>query len=71
MPKRRQITVTFGGPEPIEILRAAGTDRTDEEQIGAALRERVAALGTASGAVAGAELAKPTASAIEDRTNAG
>jgi len=29
------------------------------------------ALGAASGAVAGAELAESTASAIEDRTNAG
>jgi len=71
MPKLRQITVTFGGPEPIEILRAAGTGRTDEERISVALRERVVALGAASGAVAGAELAESTASAIEDRTNAG
>jgi hypothetical protein len=60
MPKRRQITVTFGGPEPIGILRAAGTGRTDEEQIGATSRERVAALAAASGAVAGAELSEPT-----------
>ena len=71
MPTLRQITVTFGGPEPIEILRAAGTGRTDEGRISAALRERVVALGAASGAVAGAEVAEPTASVIEDRTNAG
>jgi len=71
MPKLHQITVTFGGPEPIEILLAAGTGRTDEERISAALRERVVALGAASGAVADAEAAEPTASAIEDRTNAG
>ena len=71
MPKLRQITVTFGGPEPIEILLAAGTGRTDEERISAALRERVVALGAASGAVADAEAAEPTASAIEDRTNGG
>jgi hypothetical protein len=30
MPKRRQISVTFGDPEPVEILRAADTGRTDE-----------------------------------------
>ena len=71
MPKLHQITVTFGGPEPIEILLAAGTGRTDEERISAALRERVVALGAASGAVADAEAAEPTASAIEDRTNGG
>jgi len=71
MPKLRQITVTFGALEPIEALRAAGTGRTHEERISAALRERVVAVGAAAGAVAGAEVAEPTASAIEDRTNAG
>ena len=71
MPKRRQITVTFGDPEPVEILRAADTGRTDEKQISAASRDRVMALGAASGDAAGAELAEPTASVIEDRTNAG
>jgi Tfp pilus assembly protein PilX len=63
--------VAFGGPEPIEILRVAGTGRTDEERISAALRDRVVALGAASGAVAGAEVAEPSASVIEDRTNDG
>jgi hypothetical protein len=58
MPKRRQITATFG--VLIEILRVAGTVRTDKEQIGATLREQVAALAATSGAVAGAELSEPT-----------
>jgi hypothetical protein len=56
MPRLRQITVTFGGPEPVEILRTAGTGRTDEERISAALRERVAVLGAASGGAVGAEV---------------
>ena len=59
MPKRRQ-SPRFSGPEPIEILRVAGTVRTDKEQIGATLRERVAALAAPSGAVADAELSEPT-----------
>ncbi len=33
--------------QPVELLRAAGAGRTDEERISAALRERVAALGAA------------------------
>ena len=40
--------MTFGSPEPVELLRAAGAGRTDEERISAALRERVVALGAVS-----------------------
>ena len=47
LPRLRPVTVTFGPPEPVEFLRAAGAGRTDEERISAALRERVAALGAA------------------------
>jgi long-chain acyl-CoA synthetase len=56
IPNIRKITVVFGHPEPVDILRAAGAGRTDEERISATLRERVAALGAASGTAAGAEL---------------
>jgi long-chain acyl-CoA synthetase len=52
LPKMRQITVAFGCPEPVAILRSAGTGRTDEERIASALRQKVIALGAASGAVA-------------------
>jgi long-chain acyl-CoA synthetase len=45
LPSLHPITVTFGSPESVELLRAGGTGRTDEERISAALRERVAALG--------------------------
>jgi long-chain acyl-CoA synthetase len=55
IPKVHPVTVTFGAPEPVELLRAAGAGRTDEERISAALRERVAALGAAS--LAGPEAA--------------
>jgi hypothetical protein len=55
----RRITVAFGAPEPVEILRSAGTGRTDEERIAGALRQQVTALGAASGAVAQAELGDP------------
>ena len=55
IPKVRPVTVTFGPPEPVELLRAAGAGRTDEERISAALRERVVALGAAS--LAGPEAA--------------
>src|SRR5271166_4769229 len=71
IPKLRQITVAFGSPEPVEILRVAGTGRTDEERIANALLVRVIALGAPTGAAAGAEAAEPTASAVEDRPNAG
>ncbi|HKM73942.1 MAG TPA: 1-acyl-sn-glycerol-3-phosphate acyltransferase, partial [Stellaceae bacterium] len=71
IPKLRQITVAFGSPQPVEILRAAGTGRTDEERIANALLVRVIALGAPTGAAAGAEAAEPTASAVEDRPNAG
>jgi long-chain acyl-CoA synthetase len=71
IPKLRQITVAFGSPEPVEILRAAGTGRTDEDRIANALRVRVVALGAPPGAAAGVEAAEPTASAVEDRPNAG
>jgi long-chain acyl-CoA synthetase len=44
VPKVHQITVVFGHPEPVDVLRVAGTGRTDEERIASALRQRVAAL---------------------------
>jgi len=47
IPKVHQITVVFGSPEPVDVLRVAGTGRTDEEQIASALRQRVAALAAA------------------------
>ncbi len=59
IPKMHRITVAFGAPEPVEILRSAGTGRTDEERIAGALRQQVTALGAASGAVAQAELGDP------------
>jgi long-chain acyl-CoA synthetase len=55
IPRVHPVTVTFGSPEPVELLRAAGAGRTDEERISAALRERVAALGAVS--LAGPEAA--------------
>jgi long-chain acyl-CoA synthetase len=56
IPRLRRISVAFGSPEPVENLRAAGTGRTEEERIAVALRQRVVALGAASGAVAGVEI---------------
>lgn len=46
--KLRQITVAFGAPAPVEILRAAGDGRTDQERITDGLRQRIIALGAAS-----------------------
>jgi long-chain acyl-CoA synthetase len=63
IPRLRQITVVFGHLEPVDMLRAAGTGRTDEERISAALRERVGALGAASVSTPGAAAADPA----EDR----
>ena len=60
VPRIRKITVVFGHPAPVDILRAAGAGRTDEERISAGLQERVAALGAASGTAAGAELPDPS-----------
>jgi long-chain acyl-CoA synthetase len=60
IPKLCQITVAFDCPEPVEVLRAAGAGRTAEERISAALRERVAALGAASGGVAETALPAPS-----------
>jgi long-chain acyl-CoA synthetase len=48
VPKAHQITVVFGHPEPADVLRIAGTGRTDEERIANALRQRVAALAGSS-----------------------
>jgi long-chain acyl-CoA synthetase len=59
IPKLLQITVVFGRPETVEVLRA-GAGRTDEERISAALRERVVALGATSGAVAETALPAPS-----------
>jgi hypothetical protein len=71
VPKVRQITVVFGHPESVDVLRVAGTGRTDEERIASALRQRVAALAgsspTTPGQAAPFQLrAKPTASADEN-----
>ncbi|MBV8131531.1 MAG: AMP-binding protein [Alphaproteobacteria bacterium] len=57
VPRIHPITVVFASPEPVEILRGAGTGRTDEERIADALRQRVIALGAASGAAIDAEAA--------------
>ena len=65
IPRIRQITVAFGAPEPVEILRAGGAGRTDEERIADALRQRVVALGAASLAVAEATIPDP----FVDRTD--
>ena len=59
IPRLRQITVAFGSPEPVEMLRAAGAGRTDEERIADALRQRVIELGAASGGLAEAEHPDP------------
>jgi hypothetical protein len=40
--------VVFGHPESVDVLRIAGTGRTDEERIASALRQRVAALAGSS-----------------------
>jgi len=48
VPKVHQITVVFGHPESVDVLRIAGTGRTDEERIASALRQRVAALAGSS-----------------------
>jgi long-chain acyl-CoA synthetase len=69
IPRLHRISVTFGPPEPVETLRAAGTGRADEERIAAALRQRVAALGAASGAAAAAEIADTIADRSGMRTS--
>jgi long-chain acyl-CoA synthetase len=48
VPKIHHITVVFGHPESVDVLRVAGTGRTDEERIASALRQRVAALAGSS-----------------------
>jgi len=75
IPKLRPITVAFGSAETVEVLRAAGTGRTDEERIADALRQRVIVLGAATGAGAETALSAPpatpsTTAAVQDRTNA-
>ena len=45
IPKFRQLTVTFGRPEPVESLRAKGLGYTEEERMADALRQSVIALG--------------------------
>jgi long-chain acyl-CoA synthetase len=52
IPRIRPITVSFGDPEAVEILRSAGIGRTDEERIADALRQRIISLSAASGASA-------------------
>ena len=59
IPKFCRISVVFGCPEPVEALRAAGAGRIDEERIADALRQRVVALGVASGAIAGEAVTDP------------
>jgi long-chain acyl-CoA synthetase len=44
VPRVHQITVVFGHPQSVDVLRVAGTGRTDEERIASALRQQVAAL---------------------------
>src|SRR6516225_1465867 len=60
IPRLHPITVAFGHPESIDVLRADGIGRTDEERIAGALRERVAALGAASIATIEVADADPT-----------
>jgi long-chain acyl-CoA synthetase len=60
IPRFRPITVAFGHPESIDVLRTDGIGRTDEERIAGALRERVAALGAASIATLEVADADPT-----------
>jgi long-chain acyl-CoA synthetase len=43
-PRLRRISVTFGHPETVDALRAAGSGSSDAERIAAGLRRRVAAL---------------------------
>jgi long-chain acyl-CoA synthetase len=66
IPKVHPVTVIFGPPEPVELLRAAGAGRSDEERISAALRERVAALGAASLAGPEAAATDPPAARADD-----
>jgi long-chain acyl-CoA synthetase len=44
IPRWHRLTVTFGRPAPVGILRAAGVGRTDEERVADGLRQRLAAL---------------------------
>ena len=62
IPRIHPITVSFGPPESVEILRAAGAGRNDEERIADALRQRVIALGAAPNDVPDAALAGPLVS---------
>jgi long-chain acyl-CoA synthetase len=48
LPRAHSITVVFDYAQPVDVLRADGTGRTDEERIAGALRDRVAALAAAS-----------------------
>jgi len=56
VPNIHQITVAFGPLEPVEILRAAGAGRTDEERTADALRQRVIELAAAAGVATGAKI---------------
>jgi len=44
IPRWHRLTVTFGRPAPVGILRATGVGRTDEERVADGLRQRLAAL---------------------------
>ena len=44
IPRLRQLTVTFGEPAPLTSLSGAGNGPTEEEQVAARLRQRLAAL---------------------------
>jgi len=65
IPRLRQVTVAFGAPEPVETLRSAGDGRTDQERISDGLRQRIIALGVASGIMPVAVV--PESYAAEDR----
>jgi len=65
IPHLRQVTVAFGGPAPVEMLRAAGDGRTDQERIADGLRQRIIALGAAPDIAPATAVSDP--SAAEDR----
>jgi long-chain acyl-CoA synthetase len=49
IPRLRRLTLAFGAAAPAALLCAAGTGRSDEERIADGLRQRIVALGAASG----------------------
>jgi long-chain acyl-CoA synthetase len=65
LPNIYKITVVFGRPETVELLRATGAGRTDEERIANALHDRVAALAATSAATAFIDAADPAESGTD------